>query len=100
MYRDGNKKTEDQEVKKLEDYFTKVSAPVPKRLIIESHEGGTHSITSTRSSSDGSDCDGDFQDGRSDAGIEQVLIYETAKSTHIRKRVVEHSQVVMLKGFT
>ena len=57
--------------KKLEYFFTKVSAPAPKRLIIESHEGGTHSITSMMSSSDSSDSesDGDCHDG-SDSGTE------------------------------
>ena len=47
-----------------------MSVPAPKRLIIESHEGGTYSITSTRSSSDSSAISGDFQDGQSDAGTE------------------------------
>ena len=58
--------------KKLEYFFTKVSAPAPKRLIIESHEGGTHSITSTMSSSDSSDSetDGDCHDDGSDSGTE------------------------------
>lgn len=41
--------------KKMEYYLTKVGTPAPKRLIIESHEGGTHSITSTMSSPDSSD---------------------------------------------
>ena len=50
-----------------------MSAPAPKRLIIESHEDGTHSITGTMPSSDSSDSesDGDFRDGDSvDSGTE------------------------------
>ena len=59
--------------KKLEYFFTKVSAPAPKRLIIESHEGGTHSITSTMSDSSDSESDGDchsHHDDGSDSGTE------------------------------
>ena len=60
--------------KKLEYFFTKVSAPAPKCLITESHEGGTHSITSMMSSSDSSDSESDcnFHDC-SDSGTESEL---------------------------
>ena len=60
-----------KETKKLEYFFTKVSAPAPKRLIIESHEGGTHSITSTMSDSSDSESDGHcHHDDGSDSGTE------------------------------
>ena len=65
--------------KGLEYYFTKVSAPAPKRLIIESHVDGTYSITSTSGTtvalSDSSDSEtaGDF-DGDSDSGKRRISI--------------------------
>ena len=89
--------------KKLEYFFAKVSTPAPKRLIIESNKGGTHSITSMMSSDDLIVVTLKVMAivvtvQTLALSQKQVLVYKTAKSNYIQNRVVEHLQVATIKA--